>query len=250
MKLRVELDWRTTLASVLLVPMLLSLGFWQLDRADEKAELMSRVEERRAEPPITLPMAMRLPANDLADRRLTLTTTFIEDQYVLLDNRLRSGRFGYEVVAFALVGELLVPLNLGWIPGDASRMRIPKPELPVGQHEVQGRIYQPTGKAFMLGDNPFPSPLPGVVQQLTLKDWQGVLDDALSRPVVPFEIRVVSNDPVAFTADWAVVNQTPEKHRGYALQWFTMALALAIAFIFRSSNLAGWVRYRLLGGSS
>ena len=45
MKLRVELDWRTTLATALLLPTLLSLGFWQLDRADEKAALIELIIE-------------------------------------------------------------------------------------------------------------------------------------------------------------------------------------------------------------
>jgi cytochrome oxidase assembly protein ShyY1 len=38
MNLRVTLDWRTTLATAVLLPTLLFLGFWQLDRADEKVE--------------------------------------------------------------------------------------------------------------------------------------------------------------------------------------------------------------------
>ena len=125
MKLRVELDWRTTLATFLLVPGLVSLGFWQLDRAEEKTGLIARLEERRESPAITLQSVSRLPVNDLADRQVTMDAVFTPGQYVLLDNRLRAGRFGYEVVALAAVGELTVALNLGWIEGDPSRLRLP-----------------------------------------------------------------------------------------------------------------------------
>lgn len=248
MKLRVELDWRTTLATVLLLPTLVSLGFWQLERGDEKAGLIARLEERRLEPPISLLAAMRLPRQDLADRQVVFSATFDQDNYVLLDNRLRNGRFGYDVVAFVSVGgasagSLVAPLNLGWIEGDRSRMTTPSPELPKGEHRVHGRIYQPSGEAFLLGDNAFPTQRPAVVQQLTLSSWAGAMQTQFSRAIFPFEVRVLPSDFTAFSADWAVVNQTPAKHRGYAVQWFTMALALGLAFIFRSSNLVAWLRH-------
>ena len=114
MKLRVELDWRTTLATALLLPTLLVLGFWQLDRAEEKAALIDRLEARRGLPAITPQSAIRLPENELADRRVVMDAHFSPNHYVLLDNRLRGGRFGYEVIAFAEVGQLAVALNLGW----------------------------------------------------------------------------------------------------------------------------------------
>ena len=255
MKLRVELDWRTTLATALLFPALLSLGFWQIQRGDEKAELIARLEERRLEPPISLTAALRLPTQDLADRQVVFNATFDGGNYVLLDNRIRDGRFGYEVVAFVSVGEasagsLIAPVNLGWIAGDRSRIITPSPELPKGEHTVRGRIYQSSGEAFLLGDNAFPTQRPAVVQQLTLASWGAVMQTEFSRAVFPFEVRVLPGEPTAFSADWVVVNQTLAKHRGYAVQWFTMALALGLAFIFRSSNLAAWLRHRFLSSGS
>ncbi len=40
-----------------------------------------------------------------------------------------------------------------------------------------------------------------------------------------------------------MVNVSPAKHRGYAVQWFTMAVVLLIFFFLRSSNI-----WQLLGG--
>ena len=81
---------------------------------------------------MSLPAALRLPTDDLADRQVTFTGSFKAQDFVLLDNRLRDGRFGYEVVAFVSADALVVPLNLGWIEGDLSRMTTPSPELPNG----------------------------------------------------------------------------------------------------------------------
>ena len=168
MKLRVELDWRTTLATALLLPTLLSLGFWQLDRADEKAALIDRLEARRALPAITPQSALRLPGDERADRQVVMDARFTPNRFVLLDNRLRGGKFGYEVVAFAEVDQLAVALNLGWVRGDPSRQTLPTIVLPSGVQTVSGRLYQPSGDAFMLGENRLPAQFPSVVQQLTL----------------------------------------------------------------------------------
>ena len=245
MKLRVELDWRTTLATALLLPTLLSLGFWQLDRAEEKAALIDRLEARRTIPAITPQSALRLPEEELADRQVVMDARFTPNRFVLLDNRLRGGKFGYEVVAFAQVDQLAVALNLGWVRGDPSRQTRPDVVLPNGVQTVSGRLYQPSGDAFMLGENRLPAEFPGVVQQLTLSAWQDELQSRLEHPVFPLEIRVDEFESVAFDATWAIVNQTPAKHQGYAVQWFTMAAALGLAFIFRSTNLWRWLRHRI-----
>ena len=170
---------------------------------------------------------------------------FTPNRFVLLDNRLRGGKFGYEVVAFAEVDQLAVALNLGWVRGDPSRQTRPDVVLPNGVQTVTGRLYQPTGDAFMLGENRLPVQLPGVVQQLTLSTWEGELQSRLEHPVFPLEIRVDEFESVAFDATWAIVNQTPAKHQGYAVQWFTMAAALGLAFILRSTNLWRWLRHRI-----
>jgi cytochrome oxidase assembly protein ShyY1 len=53
----------------------------------------------------------------------------------------------------------------------------------------------------------------------------------------PWMVRIDPNTPAALVADWPVVNASPEKHQGYALQWFTMAAVLLVFFLLRSSNL-------------
>ena len=196
-------------------------------------------------PAITPQSAIRLPDDERADRQVVMGARFTPNRYVLLDNRLRGGKFGYEVVAFAEVDQLAVALNLGWVRGDPSRKTLPDIALPSGVQTVSGRLYQPSGEAFMLGENQLPAQLPGVVQQLTLSAWQDELQSQLDQPIFPLEIRVDELASVAFDATWAIVNQTPAKHQGYAVQWFTMAAALGLAFIFRSTNLLRWLRHRI-----
>jgi cytochrome oxidase assembly protein ShyY1 len=53
----------------------------------------------------------------------------------------------------------------------------------------------------------------------------------------PHPVRIDSGQPEALAVAWQLVNASPEKHQGYAVQWFTMAAVLAIFFLLRSSNL-------------
>jgi cytochrome oxidase assembly protein ShyY1 len=57
-------------------------------------------------------------------------------------------------------------------------------------------------------------------------------------------VRIDSGQPGALEVDWQVINVSPAKHHGYAVQWFAMALALAVIFGFRSSNLWEFLTWR------
>lgn len=244
MNLRIELEWRTVLATALLVPLLCYLGFWQLARAEEKRELLTRLEARSMEPALSLAAALREPRVELADRRVQFSASALANRYLLLDNRLRDGQFGYDVVAFVDGEEFILPLNLGWVAGDRSRLTMPQVTLPIALSDIEARIYIPSGDAFLLGDNQLPDTLPAVVQQLLLRDWQPTLEARFGKALFPFELRIGDSSPFAFRADWPIVNQSPDKHTGYAVQWFTMAAVLFVAFLFRSSNIWELLRGR------
>ncbi len=244
-----NLEWRLTLLTVILLPVLVSLGFWQLDRAAEKRELAARHVRQTALPPMTLADVMTYldersaavnPGTDLgglADRAIQFAGHFQPNHYLLQDNRIRDGQFGYELIALVDTGSLLVPLNLGWIPGDPARRSVPKPVLPEVDTEFTGRIYVPSSDVYLLAEQEAPTALPVVVQDYPAEDFAIPLARALEKPVLPLQIRIDSRHPLAKRADWPLMNQSPEKHTGYAVQWFTMSAVLLIAFLWRSSNI-------------
>jgi surfeit locus 1 family protein len=43
-------------------------------------------------------------------------------------------------------------------------------------------------------------------------------------------LRLDETTPSALPRYWPVTSMSPEKHRGYAVQWFLMAIAVIIAF--------------------
>jgi len=248
--LRFSFEWRLTLLTLTLIPLLLSLGFWQLERADEKRLLAQRYQERAGLPPLSAQELQDLLNTTprerwfelIADRSIFVDGRIDPDRYVLIDNQTRNGQFGYDVVVFVETNTLWVPVNLGWMAGDPARRTLPQPRLRDGSRQVSGRVYLPSSAPYMLVDPAPVTSLPSVVQRLQtdMIDADALFDSR--RQLLPVEIRIKGNDPLALQADWPVVNQSPAKHTGYAVQWFTMCAVLLLAFIFGSSNLWSLVR--------
>lgn len=249
-RLELTLEWRLTLFTVLLLPFLVTLGFWQLDRAGEKRILAERHLARQALPALDLE-ALEAALGDqdasnssLADRQIAFTGSFINDHYILLDNRLREGRFGYELIALVDAGSKRLPVNLGWVQGDPARRSLPEITLPSTPQLISGRVYLPLGDAYLLADQAPLEALPAVIQAFEGSEMAAALSKMLQQEVLPLQVRIDQAHPLAQRADWPVVNQSPEKHTGYAVQWFTMAAVLFIAFVLRSSNILSLIRKR------
>lgn len=95
-RLQWHLDWKSLLATVLILPVLVSLGFWQLSRADEKQALLDAAQARRGQPAVDVAQLEAFP-NYLP---VYADGEFDSERYWLLDNRIRQGQFGYEISHF------------------------------------------------------------------------------------------------------------------------------------------------------
>jgi len=103
----------------------------------------------------------------------------------------------------------------------------------VGELQIFGEVYVPTSKPFTLGAPAANDHWPIVVQVLDF----ALLENQLEEAVFPYQVRLKHDSPGAFEVDWPVVNVQPQKHTAYAVQWFLMALALAVLHLHRSSNI-------------
>jgi surfeit locus 1 family protein len=237
-RLRFNFEWRLTAATCVMLPCLIALGFWQLDRAEEKRELEARWAERSAQPAIPLEDVLLLAAAERDDRLAEFEGHFLAD-YWLLDNRLRDGRFGYELLAWVDAGDLVVPVNLGWLAGDPARQRLPLIALPEHLVTINGRVHRPGLPPFVDLER-LPDPRERVIPALALEAWQAGLSERFGKAAVPFVVRIDARSPWAKDARWVVVNQSPDKHTGYAVQWFAMAAVLALVFLLQSAH--AWPR--------
>ncbi len=238
--LRLDLEWRITALTAVLLPVLVGLGFWQLERAEEKAALAASFESRSqgAPVPVDAELLQAEPAQ-LAYLPVVASGQFVAGRHLLLDNRIRDGRFGYEVVSLLRLdnGAGVVLVNRGWLQGDPARQQLPViPEVD-GPVEILGHLYVAPGKPYLLAEQPLDGPWPRQLQALEMDKLAPALAAELAESVAPYPVRIDAGQQGALAVDWQIVNVSPAKHRGYAVQWFTMAAVLLIFFCLRSSNL-------------
>jgi surfeit locus 1 family protein len=221
--------WASTLAVLLLFPLLLSLGFWQLDRAQQKAELQAAFAERSQWPPAPLD-GLDVADRDSLYRRVIATGYYDNGHQVLLDNQLREGRPGYHVLTplrLPTGGAILV--NRGWTPLGESRQTLPNITVTVEVITVKGWLAQPANPGLRLGDaagadRNWPRVTPYI-------DYER-LAVILGYPLQPAVILLEPNQPQGYLRDWRprFGGFGPERHQGYAVQWFALAATLVILY--------------------
>jgi surfeit locus 1 family protein len=235
---------------VLLVAALLAmlatarLGWWQLDRAQQKLDLQARITARGSLPPLPQAALPRNEAEAAAQhyRPVQLRGRWLAEQTVYLDNRQMNARQGF----FVLTPLLLAPgdavlVQRGWMPRDFSdRTRLqPLPAQP-GEVLVRGRLAPAPSRLLDLagaGQGP-------IRQNVDLPALAGDLGLAL-RPLSvqqtePTLVAPVGPEPAAAVPDDGLLRQWPAvavdvgKHHGYAFQWFALsALLLGLTFWFQ-----------------
>ncbi len=210
-----------TLAVLLLLPAMLALGCWQLGRAEEKRVWLAGIEAARELPAISLNEEQ--PAFDEANHRLAKARGRYDDTHqFLLNNQLQQGQLGYRVITPLLLegsGQAVL-VDRGWVAAPA--LGLPDIALPAGEVEFSGRIDRGPSVAMRLGaagmaDGGWP-------HVLHYLDY-AYIQAQLPYPTLPYLLRA-DEGPVAVET-----NMPPEKHVGYAVQWFAMATTLALIYL-------------------
>lgn len=212
--------------AITLLPVLLGLGLWQLDRGFEKAQAQARWSD--TEGPVEWPVSQPLEG-----QAVRLTGQYDPDIQWFLDNRTRDGRPGYEVLQPFRTESGPVIVNRGWVAAPDARDRLPEAETPGGTQRVRANVWD------------WPSPLVlGEVDAVNKDGWPrrvASLERGQARKVLADAARVpvrLADDgqPGAFRTGWQPERMEAETHYGYAVQWFGLAvvlLTLTIATSFR-----------------
>lgn len=207
----------------------ITLGMWQLSRADGKRAIQQIQAQRK-----TLPAISRLDASaqmaELEWRHARLRGEFIEKWTVYLDNRQQQGQPGVWVMTpFKLAGSGQVLLVArGWLARNRQdRASIAAYATPAGVLELEGVLHSRPARLLQLGRD---VPLrPGVLRQnLEIAE----LAQQSGLPLLPMMLE--QSAPAAkddqLGRDWPQAASGIEKHQGYAFQWFALA-AIAVVFL-------------------
>lgn len=207
---------------VVMLPLVVVLGFWQLQRAAEMRGYQERYFDRLGMLPQTPPRSW----GDADFLRLRLTGAFIPGEHYLVDNKLRNGEPGYWAVSrFRCADGRVYLLNRGWLAAPASRGELPSVPTPEGTVTVVGVVWPDTGMTPLLAADPWPDQWPKRVQRLNVSRM------ARDADVVPAEIRLEAGQPGVLVAAPVDATFRPERHQGYAVQWFALAVVLLVGFV-------------------
>lgn len=214
--------WRMTLFVGLMLPVLVSLGSWQLSRAEEKRQFeesyLDRISALGVEPgEVVAPF-----------QRLKLSGSYEADRYFLLDNQTRRGAVGFVVVSSFLASDgRRWLINRGFIPGDGTRRSLPVVESPSGPVTLVGLAWPELGLMPVFGADEWSADWPKLVQRLEVVRMAALLANA-----EPLEVRLEAGQKGVFDPAVTELNMPAAKHTGYAVQWFGLAMALGIGYLF------------------
>lgn len=228
-------DWKLSLFTLLLFPLMIKLGFWQLAREQEKIELQEVYFTRQSAP--ALEVSTLDWQGDLQYTSIHLRGEFDNEHRFLLDNKINEGRVGFEVISpfMTEMGELIL-VNRGWAPQGKYRADFPVVEDVEGRVSLNVTVYVPLGKQVMLGADAPTQSWPRVIQSLEPEQLALQLNLGQEVKLFPYSVRLLENMPGVLTRNWPVISTRPEKHRGYAVQWFLMASVLLMLYIFVSTK--------------
>jgi surfeit locus 1 family protein len=216
-----------------------TLGLWQLERAEVNRAIAERFHAAATLPPLEWPVtAAGAGAGAGVDpdttapryRQIRLRGHYVPDRQVLLDNMTSHGVAGYQVLTPLRVGgERLVLVNRGWVPASPDRSRLPDVALE-GRDEivVRGRIDDLPRAALDLGQAEV---LPGgAVVVLSYPDFP-TIEAALGVGVHRFQLLLDPAAPEGFTREWGPSAGRAERNIAYAVQWFGLAALAAVIAI-------------------
>jgi len=237
------IDWRVILFSLGLLVLFISLGMWQLRRADEKTLLLATQELKRSQIPIENLAGYDESVSQMDGLPVHLHGSYLPGVIALLDNVVVGGRVGFDVLVWFSESTTtrLYLVNRGFVPMGRTRADIPEiPALMANVHELNGHIYarhydedsflplatfaKPESDA-----NPVNIKITQQANPLFLSINQLVAESG-DHMVYPYLVRLTLDDPNGLPRNWITTNITPAKHTGYAIQWFLMAIAVAILF--------------------
>jgi surfeit locus 1 family protein len=212
-----------TLTLVAGLPLLLTLGTWQVHRLQWKTDLIATLEARHGQAPVALPASDAL-GPDWAHRPVRVRAELAAEPVLRYGVERQQARPGHDVLQLARLadGRALV-VNRGWLAEDAPPVRTPAGEVAL------------TGPLRWIGDLERRWPTPANDPAANRWYWydRDALADAFDAEVLP--VVMVASDGVLEPGPAVPVPQPmavnlPNNHLGYAMTWYGLAVALIVIY--------------------
>jgi surfeit locus 1 family protein len=220
--------WRTWFAfgaAAASFALAVSLGQWQLRRAQEKLHVQDAWDRAEQAAPVAVAGAMLAEIGARLPLRLRLRGRLLFEHEVWLENRMMDGRAGWMLVTpLRLDDGATVLVNRGFAPRDPrDRLRLPTVARPQGEVTIEGLAVPHAARVLQIGENAPAGTGPLVWQNFDFDAFERARGLAVPRWVV----QQTGGADDGLLRRWPRLDSGVDKHRGYALQWFSLAALIA-----------------------
>lgn len=233
--------WWLLATVVVLIGMaiMVGLGYWQMGRLYGRRHVNALIEQRRAQPPLTIVAAnaRALDPAETSDRQLTISGTWDYANEVLLRNQAYYGSTGYDLLTPLRIdgGDTAILVDRGWIPYDKATPA----DLANYRRGDRGTV---TGYGHVAtppqnwGSMPAP---PAVTAPAPPQDAYFTVDLAAIQRRMPYQLLPFWVQVSAPTGQATQALPIPDEdltlddgpHFGYMIQWWAFALILLVGYI-------------------
>jgi len=219
--------------ALLMFSVALALAAWQMSRSAEKLALINSYKSAPSLPAIG---SEELAADwyKYRYRRIELTGSYDGEHQILLENQIFNSQSGYIVLTPFKLRDTgaTVLVNRGWIARSADSPAAVKIAVNSEQRKISGLLNTPPQVGIKLGsldDSPpgWPKAIPYIDNE-----WLAL---QIAADIKPWAVMLVDDEIDSFVRQWKPsLRMGPEKHKGYAFQWFSLAIALILIFVVTS----------------
>lgn len=205
------------------IAFLVSLGLWQLDRADQKRTIEAAIVNAKTGSVELIANGRELLDKEYYDVRLQ--GNYLSDKQFIYDNQIVDQVSGYYVLTpFILTDQLgVILVNRGFIPWNGQRERLADIAVDSVSREIKVQVSSPI-KRMELKATDVSRQFPVLIQAVDFD----VLEEVSKLKFVKVVGLLDPSSSDGYVRKWEPYTGSIEKHIGYAIQWFLMALVLAI----------------------
>ena len=205
------------------IAFLVSLGLWQLERADQKRTIEAAILNANTGPVELIANGRELLDKEYYDVRLQ--GNYLSDKQFIYDNQIVDQVSGYYVLTpFILTDQLgVILVNRGFIPWNGQREKLADIAVDSASREIKVQVSSPI-KRMELKATDVSRQFPVLIQAIDFD----VLEEVSKLEFVKVVGLLDPSSSDGYVRKWEPYTGSIEKHIGYAIQWFLMALVLAI----------------------
>ena len=211
--------------AIIFVPITISLGIWQIERANEKKLIIANYDKLLVSAPIAL------QKNQMLNNWQPIETTgTYEDTIVYEDNAINNGKAGFKVYhLFRNDDGTFIFIHRGFIERNLIKNNLPEVEIPTEKKSIYGTTLFKQNNTFVKNIEESDSRIIQEFNASLLIDKYPMLKD---KYLHPFLFNLDIRDVNKYQPIEKPVNMTASKHIGYAIQWFGLCSALIILTIY------------------